>query len=134
MQLPEDFQADPQFKFQPPVMEDMVWEGTGKTTTPQKDDSNFPREAENDGIQALLDASTPGGSTPQAKGKSPVGSRRFLNFMNEVVQKVKSPLKGKEDTEERPKRNPTRPALYQAVEEAAKEKEMRKKGQKNLTG
>ena len=105
---------------------------------------------EEDGIQALLDASTqeaatpvakpqekrqPSGNSPGPKNRSPIAPRRLINLFNDVVSKVRSPLKPSVDTEDndnRPKRSTAKPSLYQSETEAEKEKEKRKTLQKHL--
>ena len=138
LELPADFQAAPEFNFQPTNVEEIRTLGdTDMSGSPESKSWFFPIQEmpENEGLEALLEAITQG-SPKKAAEESPSRPRRLLQFFNEVVNVVRSPLKftaEKGEAEERPKRNISKPHLYQSEEEAERERERRKKGQSKST-
>ena len=82
------------------------------------------------GIGALLDAFPESQEEPPPVEPS-TGPRRLLQFFNQVVDVVSSPMKAfseQSEAEERPRRTVSKPQLYQSEELAEEERQRRKKG------
>ena len=132
LDLPPEFQANPGFNFQLRNVVDLC--PFGDTFMPENPgalaESLSEQQPGSEGIQALLDVfpESQEGPLPTEPSARP---RRLIQFFNQVVDVVSSPMKAfseRSEAEDRPRRTVSKPQLYQSEEVAEEEKQRRKKG------
>ena len=132
MELTPEFQTNPQSNVVPPTHLPM----SGSSEPPKDPPSN---ELPPDDFEVLLEAFSPDQPASEEPGEkmdivtSPARPRSFLQVVSDVARQILSPARPASDakiggSQERPKRNVSRPHLYQSEEEAEREKDQRRKG------